>query len=78
MNSDQIAVFDAATGGKSPGQVSLVIASIIITLFLLWVAWIAWGNFRSWHTGSASTFDMLWSILRAAILLSVLGFYIRP
>ena len=77
MNAEQSAAFSAAAG-HGPASMLLAIAWIVITLFILWVVWIAWGNYRAWTSGDVSVFDMLWSVLRATLLLMLLGFYLRP
>ena len=77
MNAAQIAAF-AAAAHHPPDAVLRSIAAIVITLFVLWVVWVAWGNYRAWTTGDVSVFDMLWSVLRATVLLMLLGFYLRP
>jgi hypothetical protein len=35
------------------------------------------GTFRAWQNGQAVLFDVVWSALRASIVLMVLGFYLR-
>jgi hypothetical protein len=35
------------------------------------------GTFRAWQNGQAALFDVIWSALRASIVLMVLGFYLR-
>ncbi len=77
MNADQIAQFTAASG-QAPSAVLLVIAHIIMMLLLLWVVWITWGHYRAWHSGQITLFDMGWGLLRASVLLLLLGFFLRP
>ena len=55
----------------------VAIASIVITLTIVWLLWISLGTFRAWQDGNASLFDLTWSVLRATIVLMVLGFYLR-
>ena len=77
MNAAQIAQFTAASG-HSPSAVLLMIAHIIMVLLMLWVVWVGWGYYRAWHTGGLSAFDMTWGLLRATVLLLILGYFLRP
>jgi len=53
------------------------IASIILVLAFVWVIWISLGTFKAWQNGQVALFDVIWSALRASIVLMVLGFYLR-
>ncbi len=77
MTPEQIAQFTAAAG-PSPLSVLTAIALIIVTPLMLWVVWIGWGHFRAWHIHDITLFDMTWGLLRAAVLLLLLGFFLRP
>jgi len=46
-------------------------------LTFIWVIWVSVGTFRAWQSGQAVLFDVVWSALRASIVLMVLGFYLR-
>ena len=76
MNTQQRLAFEAGSG-VTPETLLLAIASITLSLAFLWVAWLAFGTFKAWHDGTASFFDLVWSVLRASIVLLVLGYYIR-
>jgi len=41
------------------------------------VIWVTLGTFRAWQDGQVGIFDVMWSALRASIVLMVLGFYLR-
>ncbi len=77
MTPEQITQFTAAAG-HAPLAVLNVIALIIITLLMLWVVWIGWGHFRAWNIHNMTVFDLTWGLLRATILLLLLGFFLRP
>ena len=76
MTAAQNAVFQAGSG-VTPHTLLLAIATIVMTLAMVWVIWITFGAFRAWQDGQATLFDLIWSTLRACILLMVLGFYLR-
>ena len=76
MNAQQRLAFEAGSG-VTPETLLLAIAGITLSLAFLWVTWIAFGTFKSWQDGNASFFDLVWNVLRASIVLLVLGFYVR-
>lgn len=76
MNAQQRLAFEAGSG-VTPDALLLTIAGVILSLAFLWVTWIAFGTFNAWQDGQASFFDLVWNVLRACIVLLVLGFYIR-
>lgn len=76
MSPEQLAAFQAGSG-MAAATLLLAIASIVITLTFVWLLWITLGTFRSWQDGNATLFDLTWSVLRASIVLMVLGFYLR-
>lgn len=76
MTEQQRLAFEAASGA-SPDTLLLAIAGVTLTMALLWVTWITFGTFQAWQDGRASFFDLIWNVLRACIVLLVLGFYIR-
>ncbi|MCP4968695.1 MAG: TIGR03758 family integrating conjugative element protein [bacterium] len=53
------------------------IASVVLVLAFIWVIWVSLGTFRAWQNGQVVLFDLVWSALRASIVLMVLGFYLR-
>ena len=76
MTAAQNAAFQAGSG-VSPGTLLTAIASVILVLFFIWVIWVSLGTFRAWQNGQIVLFDVVWSTLRASIVLMVLGFYLR-
>ena len=76
MTAAQIAAFQAGSG-VSPGTLLTAIASVILVLVFIWVIWVSLGTFRAWQNGQIVLFDVVWSTLRASIVLMVLGFYLR-
>ena len=76
MTNQQRLAFEAASGA-SPDALLLGIAGVILTLTFIWVAWLAFGTFNAWQEGKASFLDLIWQVLRACIVLMVLGFYVR-
>jgi integrating conjugative element protein (TIGR03758 family) len=63
--------------GVEPSALLLAIAAGILTLLTLWVAWVAYGQLRSWRAGYGTLYDLVWTVMRASLLLLVLGFFIR-
>ena len=66
-----------AGSGITPATLLTGIASIILLLTFIWVIWVSLGTFRAWQNGQIALFDVVWSTLRASIVLMVLGFYLR-
>ncbi len=76
MTAAQNAAFQAGSG-VSPETLLTAIASVILVLVFIWVIWVSLGTFRAWQNGQIVLFDVVWSTLRASIVLMVLGFYLR-
>lgn len=76
MSPNQLLVFQAASGVDA-ATLLLGIVSIVLVLAFVWVVWVTLGTFRAWQDGNASLFDLAWGVLRASIILMVLGFYLR-
>ena len=60
-----------------PTTLLAAIAGSILTLAFVWVAWVALGSFRAWQDGQIGLFELVWTVVRANIVLLVLGFYVR-
>ena len=76
MTAAQNTMFQAGSG-VAPNALLIAIASIVMTLAIIWVIWVTLGAFRAWQEGQTTLFDLTWSVLRACIVLMVLGFYVR-
>lgn len=76
MTAAETAAFTAGAGAP-PDTVLLAIAGRTLTLALVWAMWLTMGIFAAWQSGRASLFDVLWAVLRACIVLLVLGFIVR-
>ena len=76
MTANQVTAFQAGSG-VTPGSLLLGVASIVLTLAIVWAAWVTLGTFRAWQDGELSLFDLIWGGVRASIVLLVLGFYLR-
>lgn len=76
MTLAQNAAFQAGSG-VTPSTLLVAIAAIVIVLTIIWVIWVTLGTFRAWQNGQVVLFDVVWSALRASIVLMVLGFYLR-
>ena len=76
MTPAQDAAFQAGSGVTSSTLLT-AIASVVIVLAFVWVIWVTLGTFRAWQDGQVFIFDVVWSALRASIVLMVLGFYLR-
>jgi len=63
---------DATHGHRLSGD-----RACLIVLAFVWVIWVTLGTFRAWQDGQVGIFDVMWSALRASIVLMVLGFYLR-
>jgi len=76
MTPAQNTAFQAGSG-VTPSTLLIGIASVVLVLAFIWVIWVTLGTFRAWQNGQAALFDVIWSALRASIVLMVLGFYLR-
>lgn len=76
MTSLQEAAFGAGSG-LSADALLFAIAGSVAVLATLWVTWVALGSFRAWRAGDIEIYDLLWQVVRAAIVLMILGYYIR-
>lgn len=76
MTPAQSTAFQAGSG-VTPSTLLTAIASIIVVLAFVWVIWVTFGTFRAWQDGQVGIFDLMWSALRACIVLMVFGFYLR-
>lgn len=76
MTAAQSAAFQAGSG-VTPGTLLTAIANVILVLAFIWVMWVTLGFFRAWQDGQVEMFDLVWAVLRASIVLMVLGFYVR-
>jgi len=76
MTGAQSAAFQAGSG-VTAGTLLVAVAGVVLVLAFVWVLWVTLGTFRAWHGGQVGLFDLMWSALRASIVLLVLGFYLR-
>ena len=76
MNAAQSAAFQAGSG-IAPETLLNGIAAVVMVLVFIWVIWVSIGTLRAWQDGQVGVFDLVWSALRASIVLLVLGFYLR-
>ena len=76
MTAAQNTAFQAGSG-FTPATLLNGIASVVLVLAFVWVIWVTLGTFRAWQNGQVVLFDVVWSALRASIVLMVLGFYLR-
>ncbi|MYF38880.1 MAG: TIGR03758 family integrating conjugative element protein [Gammaproteobacteria bacterium] len=76
MNGIQKQAFLAGSGVDSAAML-LAIKSSLIVLILIWTTWVVVGAFRAWRFGDMEIYDMLWQVMRASIILLVIGFYIQ-
>jgi integrating conjugative element protein (TIGR03758 family) len=76
MTGAQSTAFQVGSG-VSAGTLLGAVAGIVLVLAFVWVLWVTLGTFRAWQGGQVGLFDLMWSALRASIVLLVLGFYLR-
>lgn len=76
MTANQVSAFQAGSG-VTPAALLLAIASVVLTLAIVWATWVSLGTFRAWQNGELSLFDLILGGVRASIVLLVLGFYLR-
>jgi len=76
MTAPQQTAFQAGSGVTSSTMLT-AIASMVLVLAFVWVIWVSIGTFRAWQEGQVTVFDLTWNVLRASVVLMVLGFYLR-
>ena len=76
MTAAQNTAFQAGSG-FTPATLLTGIASVVLVLAFVWVIWVSLGTFRAWQDGQVGVFDLTWAVLRASIVLLVLGFYLN-
>lgn len=76
MSEAQLTAFEAGSG-VTANTLLLGIAASVLVLAFVWVLWITFGSFKAWQAGNAVLFDVAWSVIRASIVLMVLGFYLN-
>ena len=76
MTAAQNTAFQAGSG-FTPATLLAGIASVVLVLAFVWVIWVSLGTFRAWQDGQVGVFDLTWAVLRASIVLLVLGFYLN-
>ena len=76
MTPNEIAAFQAGSG-IAPETLLTGIASVVLILAIVWVMWVILGTFRAWENQELSLIDLIWSGVRASIVLLVLGVYLR-
>ena len=78
MTEKQRDAFFAATNGIAAIDLLVSIAMIVLTFYTLWVVWLTLGQARGWWSDQVELYDLIWTILRAAILLLLVGYFTRP
>ena len=76
MNAPQLAAFQQSTG-TTPAKLTLVIASVMAVVFLLWGCWMAYSQIKTWQNGQGTFYDMTFNLVRSAMIMLLLGFLIR-
>jgi len=77
MSPAQEAAFAAASGGQSSSGLLLVVASAVAVVALVWLAWLALRLFDRWSRRGGDMGDLLWHLVRAVVVISVLGWFVR-
>ena len=76
MSPQQHTIF-TTTSTVSPADLTVVIASVLMTAALLWLAWMAYSQVRLWQTGQSSFFDLTVNLSRSSLIVLLLGFIIN-
>ena len=77
MTPAQEAAFATAAGGQSSSALLLAVASILAVFALTWLAWLALRLFDRWTRRGADTGNLLWHLVQAVVVISVLGWFVR-
>ena len=63
--------------GQTGASLRLALAGIIITLSLLWTSWLFVGVYTGWRDGSLDWGAAIFTMLRALLVVAVIGAFIR-
>jgi len=63
--------------GQSGAELRFALAAIIATLGFLWAAWLCIGAYSGWRDGTLDSGAALMTVLRAFLVLAVMGAFIR-
>jgi len=77
MSPVQEAAFTAASGGQTSSALLLAVAAILCTFGLVWLAWLGLRLFDRWSRRRSDTGHLLWHLVRAIVVVSVLGWFVR-
>jgi len=77
MTPAQEAAFAAAAAGQSSSGLLLGIALIVAVFALTWLAWLALRLFDRWTRRGKDVSGVIWYVIRGAVAVSVLGWFIR-
>lgn len=77
MSPDAASQFEQWSGA-APDRLLLAIALIMAVAYLLWLSWVVLGQFRAWTDREAPLFDLLWLSIRAAVVVLLVGYFMRP
>ncbi len=70
--------FSTGAGGITMGDTNLMIASIAITLIMLFAGWLTYTGFRAWVAGKMDLYDFSWAVIRVFLVVIIFGYYISP
>lgn len=77
MNAAQEAAFSAASGGAASSNMLFVIAAIVIVFLLVWFSWSSLKVLDRWRSGRSEFGHFGWHLVRAAMLVMVLAWWIN-
>ena len=67
----------AAASGQAPNAILLTVAGIVITFAMVWLAYLSFQMFHAWRAGSAEMADIPWYVIRGAVVISVLIYFVN-
>jgi integrating conjugative element protein (TIGR03758 family) len=77
MTPAQEAAFAAAAGGQPSSALLLAVASILAVFAFTWLAWLGLRLFDRWTRRGGDMGHLLWHLVRAVVVISVLGWFVR-
>lgn len=69
--------FQAGAGGIGADDLRQAIAAVLAVLLLTWTAWVAYAQCRAWADRQRGLFALLWTVIRATLVLLLLGFIVH-
>jgi len=76
MNNLETAQFTNGAGGITPAELSLLIATTLVLLCLLWAAWVVYGQYKQWANGNLEVPGLVIQFIRVIVAVLLITFLV--